>query len=208
MVELPAITFGANLEEINATEMQPADHPAALDLLFKMRPPRQVLTGAKQHFVVDEEKVELPLARIRAIRSSYPDKEADLIDQESGFDAWETMDFGTGDSQKRLLPGARITVPEAHMVSYEPPRGGTFAEWLVENLMETKTGGNRSLAWQQSPPPLLQEGFKVQTDWLYQFLLEPSKIRYTTVLRMPRFNMSREEARTLANYFAAVDGAE
>ncbi|MFN9236034.1 MAG: hypothetical protein ACK6D4_15475, partial [Planctomyces sp.] len=46
------------------------------------------------------------------------------------------------------------------------------------------------------------------TNWLYSFLLEPGKIRYTTVLRMPRFNMSQQEARVLANYFAAVDGAE
>jgi hypothetical protein len=42
---------------------------------------------------------------------------------------------------------------------------------------------------------------------LYQFLLEPEQLRYMTVLRMPRFNMSKEEAMTLANYFAAVDGA-
>jgi len=208
MVELPKITFGAHLEDIAATEMAPADHPAALDLLFKIRPPRQVLTGEKKTFTIDDEPVELPIATIRAIRSSYPDPEADLIDQESGFDAWETMDFGTGEDQKRLLPGARITVPEARLLKYESGRGGAFGEWLVENLMETRTGGNRPLAWQQSPPPLIQEGFKVQTNWLYQFLLEPSKIRYTTVLRMPRFNMSSEEARILANYFAAVDGAE
>jgi len=45
----------------------------------------------------------------------------------------------------------------------------------------------------------------VQTPWLYQFLLNPGKIRYTTVLRMPRFNMSSEEAQSLANYFAAKD---
>ena len=94
------------------------------------------------------------------------------------------------------------------LVNYQPGRGGDFAEWLVEDLMKSKTGGNRSLAWQASPPPLYQEGFKVQTPWLYQFLLEPSQIRYTTVLRMPKFNMSEKEARTLANYFAAVDGAE
>ena len=121
---------------------------------------------------------------------------------------WETADFGTGDSAKRLLPGHRVTFTENMLVDYQAGRGGDFAEWLVENLMESKTGGNRSLAWQASPPPLYQEGFKVQTPWLYQFLLEPTQLRYTTVLRMPKFNMSEEEARTLANYFAAVDGAE
>lgn len=208
MVELPSISFGAKLEDLASTEMGPADHPPALELLLKMRPPRQVLTGETREFTIEEEKVELPVARIHAIRSSYPDPEADLVDQESGFDAWETMDFGTGDEAKRILPGGRITVPESQMVKYEPARGGAFAEWLVEDLMVSRTGGNRQLAWQQSPPPLIQEGSKVQTNWLYQFLLEPGKIRYTTVLRMPRFNMSKEEARVLANYFAAVDGVE
>ena len=57
-----------------------------------------------------------------------------------------------------------------------------------------------------SPPPLYKEGTKVQTPWLFNFLKNPGKIRHTTVLRMPRFNMSDDEAQSLANYFAAVDG--
>ncbi len=84
-----------------------------------------------------------------------------------------------------------------------PPRGGTFAEWLVESLI--KRGQSRSMAWQMSPPPLYKEGIKVQTPWLYQFLRDPYRLRHTTVLRMPRFNMSPDEAQMLANYFAAVD---
>ena len=57
-----------------------------------------------------------------------------------------------------------------------------------------------------SPPPLYKEGTKVQTPWLFNVLKNPGKIRHTTVLRMPRFNMSDDEAQSLANYFAAVDG--
>ena len=56
------------------------------------------------------------------------------------------------------------------------------------------------------PPPLFGEGQKVQTSWLYRFLKEPDQIRYTIAVRMPRFNMSDDEAQTLANYFAASDG--
>lgn len=208
VVGLPTITFGAFADDLTATEVTAADHPVALEMLLKMRPPRQALTGEKRKFKVDDEEVELPIATIHGFRALYPDKEADLVDQESGFDLWETADFGVGDDAKRLLSSARVTVRESLLLNYEPPRGGSFAEWLVETLMVTKTGNNRALAWQASPPPLVQEGFKVRTDWLYQFLLEPAKIRYTTVLRMPRFNMSPEEARTLANYFAAVDGVE
>jgi hypothetical protein len=48
----------------------------------------------------------------------------------------------------------------------------------------------------------------VQPDWLHEFLLDPHMIRPATVLRMPKFNMTPEEATRLVDYFAAVDGAE
>lgn len=207
MLDLPRVTFAADLEQILATEMTPADHENGLEMLLKIRPPRQALTGGFHEMIVEDEKITLPLATIRGLIASRPDPDEDPEYREYGFDLWETADFGTGDAAKRLLPGSRITVTEAQMLKFEEGRGGSFAEWLVENLMENKTGGNRSLAWQASPPPLYQEGIKVQTPWLYQFLLEPSKIRYTTVLRMPKFNLSKDEARVLANYFAAADGA-
>ena len=208
MVDLPEVTFGANMDDLYATELGAGDYEEALNLLLHIRPPRMAFTGKSQDFALDEEQVTLPVATIRGLRASYPDPEEDLEFQEHGFDLWETAVFGEGEDSKRMLPGARVIIPQTLMMNYKDGRGGAFAEWLVEYLMESRTGGNRSLAWQASPPPLLQEGFKVQTNWLYQFLLEPSKIRYTTVLRMPRFNMSSEEARTLANYFAAVDGAK
>lgn len=209
MVELPTVTFGAKLQQIDEPPLDPKEHPIGLEMLLKMRPPRQALTGEMKDLVIEEVKETLPLATIRALLASKPDpEETDPTLREFGFHLWETANFGTGDTAKRLLPGTLVLVPEPQMVKYEEARGGDFAEWLVEHLMETKTGGIRQLAWQASPPPLYQEGFKVQTPWLYQFLLEPTQIRYTTVLRMPRFNMSPEEARTLANYFAAVDGAE
>jgi hypothetical protein len=59
-----------------------------------------------------------------------------------------------------------------------------------------------------APPPLTHEGRKVQTTWLHNFLLDPYPIRPMAVLRMPKFNMSAEEASILVNYFAAMDGAE
>jgi cytochrome c2/cbb3-type cytochrome oxidase cytochrome c subunit len=207
LVDMPTITFAADLDEITPTEITPADHEKGLELLLKMRPPRQALTGETKKVVIDDEKKILHLATVHGLVASRPDPEEEPEFREHGFDLWETADFGTGEDAKRLLPGSRLIVPDSQMVSYKDARGGAFAEWLVENLMESKTGGNRSLAWQASPPPLYQEGFKVQTQWLYQFLLEPTKIRYTTVLRMPKFNMSEGEARVLANYFAASDGA-
>ena len=54
------------------------------------------------------------------------------------------------------------------------------------------------------PPVLAWQGERTQPDWLYQFLLDPTKVRELTVLRMPKFNMSDEEARALVDYFGAV----
>ena len=99
-----------------------------------------------------------------------------------------------------------MIVPDMSLVDIKDGRGGAYTEWLVEELMKTTTKDNRQLARQMAPPVLYKEGIKVQTPWLYSFLLEPHKIRHTTVLRMPQFNMSTEEAQSLANYFAAVDG--
>jgi cbb3-type cytochrome oxidase cytochrome c subunit len=62
-------------------------------------------------------------------------------------------------------------------------------------------------SWGWLPPPLINEGAKVQTDWLHNFLLDPFPIRPGVVLRMPKFNMSPQEATMLVNYFAARDSA-
>lgn len=209
MVELPKVTYGVDVEEdVFPSQLSAADYQNGLDLLLKFRKPKNALTGEKRTFVVDGEEVELPLASFHGIRMVKPDpEEEDPEYRESGIDTWETLFYGDGDDAPRVLPSSRITIPDSKMVEYQPSRGGAFAEFLVDHLTETRTGGNRNLAWQASPPPLYQEGFKVQTPWLYQFLLEPEKLRYTTVLRMPRFTLSDAEARTLANYFAAVDGA-
>ncbi|MFM7056630.1 MAG: c-type cytochrome, partial [Planctomycetota bacterium] len=208
VVELPKVTFAADLASIEASKLEPGDHPAALDLLLKMRPPRQGLTGETKTIKVDEEKLRLHVASFHGMVAQRPDpEETDPELREYGFDVWEPVDFGTGEEAKRLLPGAKVTFPESRLISVQDARGGQFAELLVDRLL-TYRYDQRNLAWQASPPPLYQEGVKVQTSWLYEFLLEPGKIRYTTVLRMPKFNMSPAEARTLANYFAAVDGAQ
>jgi cytochrome c551/c552 len=207
VVELPKVTFAADLASIESTQLEAGDHPAALELLLKMRPARQGLTGETKTIKIDEEKLKLHVASFHGFVAQRPDpEETDPELREYGFDVWEPVEFGTGDEARRLLPGAKVNFPESRLISIQDARGGQFAEVLVDKLL-TYRFDQRNLAWQASPPPLYQEGVKVQTSWLYEFLLEPGKIRYTTVLRMPKFNMSPAEARTLANYFAAVDGA-
>src|SRR5262249_49742620 len=68
--------------------------------------------------------------------------------------------------------------------------------------------GDSSKARAAVPPILLGQGERTQPEWLYQFLLNPQRIRKMVVLRMPKFNMGTDEARALGDYFAAVERLE
>jgi mono/diheme cytochrome c family protein len=120
----------------------------------------------------------------------------------------EVVDFGAF-SQLPVVP--------RDLTEATPAWGGHFADLLVPYLMKIykKAGRNEydpnprfpddnSNARASSPPPLLREGERVRPDWLFRFLRNPQPLRPMVRLRMPRFNMSDEEAMALVNYFAAV----
>ncbi len=92
-----------------------------------------------------------------------------------------------------------------------PANGGYLARYLVPRVTqlerEVNPSAKASEAWGWVPPPLVNQGKKVQPEWLYNFLLNPYPIRPATFLRMPRFNMSPAEAQALVDYFAARDNA-
>ena len=223
LVELPEIEFGVDRKSFVGEGKTIPDYakgnargPAkGYELLMKLKPPRSPFTD--KSFTVDEdgESVTYDVVKFRGLLRNPPDEEEDIEAQEYGYNLWETLKVADG---KYLLPKHNITVPalqfEDGQASVKPARGGDFAEWLTNHMVKPGTGvggsgkraEQRERARQMSPPPLYLEGQKVQTQWLYEFLLEPTKLRFETVLRMPKFNMSRKEARVLASYFAAVDG--
>jgi hypothetical protein len=90
--------------------------------------------------------------------------------------------------------------------------GGDLAKYLYSRVIaeEKKTNPNvvATEAWGWLPPPLHHEGAKVQTEWLHDFLMDPTMIRPAVVLRMPNFHMSTDEASKLVDYFAAKSNAE
>jgi cytochrome c2 len=123
----------------------------------------------------------------------------------------EALRYTNNDKVTRDIPtgSTAYLVPE-DVFAREEPFGGVFANLLIPYLAKknsTEFEGKPTEARAVLPPPLLREGERVQPKWLYQFLLNPKPIRPETrmVLRMPRFNMSPEEAQTLVNYFGAVD---
>lgn len=106
----------------------------------------------------------------------------------------------------------QIPLRDAQIVKHWPAIGGEFTRLIQpvaladEKKSNPNVKPNDALAW--LPPPLMREGSKVQTDWLYRFLLNPYPIRPATILRMPKFNMSHDESRKLVNFFAATDNTE
>lgn len=105
-----------------------------------------------------------------------------------------------------------LFVPADRIQQHYEPDGGYLARLLFPVVVADERAQNPNVkpeeAWGWLPPPLVREGVKVQSDWLHDFLLDPHPIRPATVLRMPKFNMSSDEAGKLAAYFATVDKAE
>ena len=105
-----------------------------------------------------------------------------------------------------------LLIPASSVQKVYPPVGGYLARSaypvVVEEEKKINPQAKPDEAWGWLPPPLVGEGRKVQTAWLHDFLLDPHPIRPAVVLRMPKFNMSPDEATKLVNYFAAVDGVD
>jgi hypothetical protein len=188
--------FDAHPEVLLADPFEPADNADALRMLLKLKP---AVAGMQSQLADDGRAI----IKAHGLLTGTPDpEEEDPEFRMYGLDVWETLDIGG----RIKLPSSKVTVKETDVVAQGKGRGGDLAHWLVPRLQQELNDVNK--AWQASPPPLYKEGIKVQTPWLFRFLKNPEQLRYTTVLRMPRFNMDDAEAQALANYFAAVDGVE
>lgn len=201
MLELPEIQYAADPEKLASTDVS-GEFPAAVELLRRLKPARNGVLG-ETLMKVGDEFVPRVLVGFHGLIAAYPNPDDDPEDQEYVAELWETLKIG----KFELLPTEKLIFPKAAMKTILPAKGGRYAEWLADRLLKTGVVKQMPLAWQASPPPLYREGIKVQTPWLFNFLRNPEKIRHTTVLRMPRFNMSADDAQALANYFAAEDGA-
>lgn len=105
-----------------------------------------------------------------------------------------------------------LSIPIRAVTERRPADGGFLSRYLLPHVVGRERALNASAkgseAWGWLPPPLHMEGRKVQSGWLYEYLLNPAPIRPAAVLRMPRYNLSAQEATTLARYFAASEAVE
>ena len=86
-------------------------------------------------------------------------------------------------------------------------RGGVIKDAIAQNLAAEGRSEEeaQSLAPSFSPPILDGEGDKVQPDWLFSFLKNPTPIRPWLEVRMPTFGFTDDEADRLVHHFAARD---
>lgn len=217
MVDLPKVTYWANAKLAfgSGKKIDAENPPLGHDLLMRLMPPRKMkITATKKGSDVFENETTLSKITFKGLRVFDPKEDPAAIGEPEGgshyFHNWEHLEL----NGRRYTPSDRsVRIPPKNLISIDGGRGGDFAEWLyarqkneIRQKVPAFTTKEANLARHQLPPVLYREGFKVQTPWLYHFLLDPYQIRRTTVLRMPRFNMSTSDARMLANYFAAVDG--
>lgn len=108
--------------------------------------------------------------------------------------------------------GRTLGIPATAITERLPAFGGDLALYLLPRVTALEKAenpnANATESWGWVPPPLTGEGKKVEPDWLYGYLLDPYPIRPAVFLRMPKFNMSSDEATKLVNYFAAKDNVD
>ena len=89
--------------------------------------------------------------------------------------------------------------------------GGTISksieQWLVkyDNRSESEAV---SMIPSFSPPNLVGEGAKVQTEWLFNFLHQPTSIRPWLKTRMPTYAFNAAHLNVIVKYFSVLDNQE
>jgi hypothetical protein len=141
----------------------------------------------------------------------FVDIEGELVEDEDDdgnplfiFNLWEPALIN---GQPWRVGGVQVPVAEPHITQQREAWGGAFARLLYSRVAED-AGASWIEAWGWVPPPLVYEGRLVRTEWLYDYLLNPQRIRPSVVLRMPKYGLSEDEAGKLVDYFAALAGVD
>ncbi|MEX0867329.1 MAG: hypothetical protein WD030_08215 [Pirellulales bacterium] len=173
------------------------DRRGFLEAHLKGYPIRSSETG--ELVVADEDGIELEGEEL----------EDPEIEKFYKFQLWDPVLL---DGSPRTVGSGDLQVPVARSPQMLSSDSGYLARLIFPLVVAEELSRNPNVnpqeAWGWLPPPLVGEGKKVQTDWLHKFLLEPHPIRPAAVMRMPKFNMSSDEAAALVNYFAAMDNVQ
>jgi cytochrome c2 len=126
----------------------------------------------------------------------------------------EAVHFVNRDGKPRDLPADSTARLPNEFITVTAPLGGAFTHLLIPYLnkkdsllFKLDSAGDSDNARSVLPPQLFREGQRTQPEWLFEFIRNPTVIRpqERMLLRMPKFNLSDDEVRTLVNYFNAIN---
>ncbi len=166
--------------------------------------------------IFDEGKYKMPDEKLKMPNFYFTDEEADaLVTALMGF-------VDTSSVERRKVPR---TTRNLHLEAGEKVihlyncqgchliegQGGairpTIQDWLVKYDGRSDSEASAMMA-SFSPPNLIGEGKKVRTEWLFEFLHQPSTIRPWLKVRMPTFPFTAAQLNALGKYFNELDREE
>lgn len=204
--DLDSIDVGVDPATFTGTQESPSFHSDALNELLEISPP----VRANRDEVMRVDGVDLPVLRFRGMLQLTPDpEESDPEARNYSLTTWEPARSILNGQSSTTLPGHLVVANEMATVRVIPSTTGSFSKWRVLKAMPDGFAPKPfETTWQSGPPPLHGEGRKVHSEWLYEYVLKPHKIRHTVGLRMPEFSLSQAEASGLARYFEARDSVQ
>lgn len=202
--------LGHDFDRLEIAESMIKDSSGLLHAQLHGLPVMDEETGQPQ--LVDEDGLAITREEVAEILA----EDGELVPTYYQFTLWKDA-LLNGEAWMRgvqdvLIPAAdEEAVGPARGVAH-PAWGGDLARYLYPQVIAKAKEANPQVkgseAWGWLPPPLMDEGEKVQPDWLHAFLMDPTALRPAAVMRMPNFKMSSDDAAKLVNYFAAASAAE
>ena len=144
-------------------------------------------------YIVDEDRAAITWEEL----AEYEEEKARRFPVFYPFTPWENVLVG---GEVRLRGVEELLIPQAATVTVQRGRGvpclgrriGALpVSRVVERAKQATPQVNAKEAWGWLPPPLMDEGEKVQTEWLHGFLMDPSSLRPAVVMRMPNSRCRR-----------------
>lgn len=181
---------GKTVEEFDFGDTVDVEHSWTGWTLGKVTAPRRYETrriaSRMPVFQIDDEDAKALAVLLKSFQSTqYP-----LSYIHNRTDKLNQIDAGRRLAKKYNCTGC-------HEIEGE---GGSYVDVVIAH-----EGLDAINAKQFAPPTLQAEGAKVYPEWLFEFLKQPTDIRYGLKVRMPTFGLSDDEATTLVKYFSALD---
>jgi len=146
----------------------------------------------------DEGMHQMPLEKLRMPDFGMSEEQAQLV--LGNVLSWQDDTVPAGrqkqlDLRERMVARGERLVADRNCRGCHPVEGmgGAIAAYIEDQGF--------------APPNLVNEGAKVQPEWLVRFLHAPTTIRPWLEVRMPTFEFTPEELGTIANYFMAAADA-